>query len=146
MIRPFAEHDRQYFCARCHDFYHSDAVMHPIPDEYIARTFDEVISGSPYAQGYIAEAAGKRAGYLLVSLTYSNGAGGLVVWVEEAFVEPSMRGKGVGKELFSFLPQQYPHAKRFRLEVTHTNEGAIRLYHKLGYEDFDYLQMVCDRP
>lgn len=42
-------------------FYDSDAVLNPVPDAYFQRTFDVLMAGSPYAEGYIIEQDGKTA-------------------------------------------------------------------------------------
>ena len=45
-----------------------------------------------------------------------------------------MPGKGCRTQFFEWLfDDEYPEAKRFRLEVTKSNEGAVRLYEKLGF-------------
>ena len=35
-------------------------------------------------------------------------------------------------------------AKRFRLDVTADNEGAIRLYERMGFSELEYKPMVID--
>jgi ribosomal protein S18 acetylase RimI-like enzyme len=85
------------------------------------------------------------AGYALISLTWSNEAGGISVLLEEAFIAPEYQGQGLGTAFLDFIEREYKDsAKRLRLEVTHSNIRAIRLYEKKGYERFDYLQMVKD--
>lgn len=39
------------------------------------------------------------------------------------------------RRLLPGMEQEYPDAKRFRLEATYSNERAISLYRKLGYEN-----------
>lgn len=53
MIRELKEQDKEQFISMVDAFYHSEAVLHSIPKEYILNTFNEVISGSPYAKAYI---------------------------------------------------------------------------------------------
>ena len=38
-----------------------------------------------------------------------------------------------------------PGVRRFRLEVTRSNEKAVRLYERLGFTFLDYDQMILDR-
>ena len=38
-----------------------------------------------------------------------------------------------------------PEVRRFRLEVTRSNEKAVRLYERLGFTFLDYDQMILDR-
>ena len=145
MIRQFVEADREMFLDMAREFYHSPAVDHAVPEENFVRTFDAVLGGSPYAKGVMLEKDGVPAGYALLSLTYSNEAGGLCVLVEEVYVREQFRGCGLGKEFFAWTEARYPEARRFRLEVTPSNERAAALYRRLGYERLDYLVMVKDR-
>ena len=48
-------------------------------------------------------------------------------------------------EIMAWLEREYPAARRFRLEVTQINQGAIRLYEKSGYQYLRYDQMVLDK-
>ena len=43
MIRRITAADREIYLQMAHDFYHSEAVLHPVPDEYLARSFDEMM-------------------------------------------------------------------------------------------------------
>lgn len=81
-------------------------------------------------------------GYFLIAITWSNEAGGMVIWLEELFFKETSRGKGYGTQVFAWVEKEYPNAKRFRLEVTEENERAIALYKKLGYRELPYCQMI----
>lgn len=143
MIRKIQPKDREAFIALGRAFYHSEAVLSPIPEEHFARTFDEVLSGNPYADALMVEWEGQAVGYAILALTWSNEAGGMVLWLEELYILPDFQGRGLGKEFFAYVEEQYAQkALRFRLEVTEDNTGAIRLYNKLGYQDFNYRQMI----
>lgn len=144
MIRPVEQKDRQIFVSMIEQFYHSSAVLHPIPSTHGEGTFEELMKDSPYLKAYLFEVDGQPAGYGLLSLTYSNEAGGLAVWVEEVLILEEFRGQGLGSKFFAFLREEFSNAKRFRLEVTRSNHRAAKLYAALGYEELDYLQMVLD--
>lgn len=145
MIRSIRKEDRAFYVAMAQAFYASDAVLSPIPLANIEKTFDLLMKGTPYAEAFIFEKDGKAAGYALLARTWSQEAGGEAVWVEEIMVLPEYRGMGLGKEFFAFLEENYPDARRFRLEVEDENEGAVRLYRSLGFSWFDYKQMKKDR-
>lgn len=139
MIRPFRNSDRPAVLEMMRSFYKSPAVDHSVPESYFNKTFDTILSGSPYAEGWLMEQEGKSAGYALIAKTYSNEAGGLVVWLEELFVTEKFRGLGLGTQLIQFLEGQYrDKAARFRLEVTDSNICAQNLYKKLGYAPLLY--------
>lgn len=145
MIREIRKDDREIFIDMVKDFYSSKAVLHDIPCDFINKTYNEVISGSPYAKAYIIEADHETAGYCLISLTYSNEAGGLVVWVEELYILNKYRGLGLGSEFLDFIQTEFSgKAKRIRLEISRNNQLVGRLYLRKGYKSLEYLQMVYD--
>ncbi|MBR2634159.1 MAG: GNAT family N-acetyltransferase [Clostridia bacterium] len=141
-LRKPNEADREFYLSCCLSFYHSDAVLFSIPEAHMKKTFDLLLQENPYAEGFILEAGGERAGYALLAKTWSQEAGGLTVWLEEFYVLPEKRGGGIGSAFLSLLEQRFSGtAKRFRLEVEDENEGAVRLYQKFGFEFFPYKQM-----
>lgn len=145
MFRPIAPPDRDTVIALMKGFYHSPAVLHPVPEENFAKTVDLVLAGSPYADAYLFEVDGKAAGYALTAKTHSNEAGGLVLWLEEAYILPAFRGRGLGGAFLEFLAKDYPEEiARIRLEVSDGNEGAVRLYRRAGFKELDYRQMFLD--
>jgi GNAT superfamily N-acetyltransferase len=145
MIRELKKEDKDAFVTMARDFYDSAAVLHNIPLENILNTYNAVVSGSPYVKAYIIEDHGETAGYGLVSLTYSNEAGGLVVWIEELYIIQRFRGLGLGSEFLDFIQGKYStEAKRFRLEIAKSNLSVRRLYLKKGFTLLEYMQMVHD--
>lgn len=142
MIRTFHPEDREAFVQMADEFYHSSAVLHAVPKEHFEKTFDQLVDGTPYLIGLMLVKDGRDAGYALLQMTWSNEAGGLCCWVDELYVRPEFQGQGLGRELFAYAERALPEVKRFRLEVTDVNEGAVRLYRRLGYRDMDYLQMI----
>lgn len=143
MVRPMQPSDRAAFVDMAKAFYASDAVLHAVPDWHFDKTFDEVMAQSPYVRGYIICRDEQIAGYALLALTYSNEAGGLVVWFEELFVLPAFQGQGLGREAFAYVEATFEgKAARLRLEVEPDNVRAQALYRQLGYEGLPYSQMV----
>lgn len=143
MIRKVERADKEIFCGLVDEFYHTDAVLYPIPREHIETTFEEITTSDTYAEGYLFEYKNEVAGYALVAKSFSQEAGGRVMWLEEVYIRPGFQGKGIGKKFFDFMEAKLDHKlKRLRLEVEYTNERAIKLYERLGYEVLDYKQMV----
>lgn len=146
MIRKLTPADRDVYLRFTEAFYASDAVMTPIPLAFRERTFDELMRSDTYASGYLLEADGQPVGYALTAKTFSQEAGGMVIWIEELFVLPEYRSHGLGSEFFTYLMEvAEPDAARFRLEVEEENEGAVRLYCRRGFERLPYDSMVIDR-
>lgn len=145
MIRKIKPEDRAVYIAMSKEFYSSDAVQHVVPEMHFSDTFDELMRSDTYTVSYIMEVNHKTAGYALLAKTFSQEAGGMVIWLDELYVRPSYRNCGLGHEFFAFLKNHIrPHIKRIRLEVEDDNRKAISLYKRMGFEDLPYSQMIKD--
>ena len=128
------------------EFYHSDAVLKPVPDSYFENTLKECLRSDEYLLCYILEWEENAAGYALLSKSYSPEAGGPVLWVEEIYIRPDFRAHRIGSDFLASLCQKPPAGvRRIRLEVEADNTRAIQLYKRLGFQFLPYLQMVLDK-
>ena len=142
MIRKMVPDDKGKYIAMSKEFYLSDAVLHDIPEDNFRKTFDVIISDSPYADGYVFDCEGDVAGYALLSFTYSNEAGGLVLLIEEVYILPEYQGMGLGREFLAFVEKTYrSEVALIRLEVEKSNKKALQLYKKVGFTNVDYIQL-----
>ena len=147
MIRKMRSEDKKTYMEMAREFYHSDAVLHPVPDTYFERTADEALRSDVYAEIFLFECENEAAGYGLIAKTYSQEAGGMVWWIEEVYVREAFRSKGIGREFFAYLDKVKGSAvTMMRLEVEEDNTRAVALYKKLGYKPLEYAQMIKDAP
>ena len=137
-----AEH-KQDFLDMSREFYASDAVLSPVPDDFHLRALDELLKSDRYIQCYIFRKDNETAGYALLAKSYSREAGGEMLWIDEIYIRPSFRGMGAAKMFFDFIHTEFSPA-RFRLEVEKDNARAIALYEKKGYSALPYVQMIRD--
>lgn len=142
-VKKMIREDRDFFLEKCKDFYDSPIVDHKIDESYFLRTFDELITRDTYLLGYIIYWNNTKIGYALLSKMFSTEVADLIFWIEELYVDEEYRSLGVGKHFFEWLEENHP-AIRYRLDVTESNKGAIKLYKKLGYTSLDYLQFCKD--
>lgn len=140
MIRKVTERDREIYLALAKEFYSSPAVSHTLPDEHFSRTFDEAMRSDDYVGLFMLIADGEVCGYAATAKTFTQEAGGTVIWLEELYVRPAFRSHGLGREFFAFMERELP-AARYRLEVESGNERAKALYARLGYKQMPYEQM-----
>ena len=82
----------------------------------------------------IAEWDGKPVGFTLWFYTYSTFQGRHGIWLEDLFVDPSMRGKGIGKALLVNLARRCvaEGLGRFEWWVLDWNEPSIEFYKSQG--------------
>lgn len=126
-------------------FYQSDAVDHPVPTKTLERTFQAVANPQePSIQGYLLKENQEIIGFCYLTSFYCCEVGGTCVMIEEIYIKDQFQGKGYGTKTMELIQTLYPKAKRFRLEVTDANKGAIKLYEKQGYSFLSYKQMILD--
>jgi GNAT superfamily N-acetyltransferase len=82
----------------------------------------------------IAEWQGEPVGFALWFYTYSTFQGRQGIWLEDLFVDPSLRGKGIGKALLVNLAQRCvaEGLGRFEWWVLDWNEPSIDFYKAQG--------------
>ena len=145
-FRDITPEDYHLILPMAEDFYQGDAVLHPVDREILERTFrDAAAPGEELLRGLVILSDGQPAGYLYITQCYSAEVGGRCVFLEEIYLLPAFRGKGLGREILSWIKAQYPSARRFRLEVNKANSPAVRLYQHAGFDYLPYDQMVIDK-
>lgn len=144
MLKRLAAGDFDDYLALSREFYASEATDHPVPEEHFRRTFSETVGGSPLARGWmIRDEGGRPVGYLLASITWSNEFGGRVAWMEELYLRPETRGRGMGRKVIELVMEELKEIDKvagFRLEVTPANKSISDLYKRMGFEPTPYDQ------
>lgn len=111
-------------------------------DQAVATEADlrETLFGPrPYAEVVIAELEGESVGFALFFHNYSTWLGRPGLYLEDIYVRPHARGRGVGKRLFTYLIDLARERRCGRMEwvVLDWNEPAIRFYESLGAKGMD---------
>lgn len=145
MIRKIELEDKAAYIAMSKEFYSSEAVHQAVPEKHFSDTFRELMRSDTYTTAYILETNHETAGYALLAKTFSQEAGGMVIWLDELYVRPAYRNCGLGHEFFTYLRnKKSPEIKRIRLEVEADNTKAISLYKRMGFDYLPYSQMIND--
>lgn len=86
---------------------------------------------------WLAIAEGSVAGYAMGTWGFSTEQGGRFLLLDELFVLPAHRGKGVARATLAFVEEEAGRsgAGAVRLEVAEGNDAARELYRKAGYAD-----------
>lgn len=109
------------------------------PDAVIATEADLLRHGfgeNPYYQCLMAEWDGEPAGFALYFYDYSTWLGRPGLYLEDVFVDPPLRGRGVGKALLQRLAAIAVEngCARMKWEVLDWNTPAIEFYRAMGAE------------
>jgi ribosomal protein S18 acetylase RimI-like enzyme len=93
-------------------------------------------AGDPLGLGWLVRRAGEIVGYAVVTLGFSIESGGRDGFIDELYVVPPMRGRGIGAEVLALVERE-ARARglaRLYLEVAHGNR-ALALYRRAGFID-----------
>ena len=140
MIRNIQERDREEVLSMMRTFYASDAVWSNGSDEIFAADVNACLSDSPYLEGYVFEGDSVLQGYAMVAKSFSTEFGKPCMWLEDIYVAPEFRDRGIGSAFMSYIQNKYPDAI-FRLEVEPENERAVHVYEKCGFVVIPYMEM-----
>ena len=90
----------------------------------------------PLFQVTIAEWDGEAVGFAFWFFAYSTWRGQPTLYLEDLFVRPEARGRGIGKETMRFLARTAldTGCGRFVWQVLDWNEPSIQFYESLGGE------------
>jgi len=90
----------------------------------------------PLFQVTIAEWDGEAVGFAFWFFAYSTWRGQPTLYLEDLFVRPEARGRGIGKEMMRFLARTAleTNCGRFVWQVLDWNEPSIQFYESLGAE------------
>jgi len=113
-------------------------------EEILERT---LFNDNPVAEVIIAEWAGKPAGFALFFPNYSTFLARPGIYLEDLYVHPEFRDKGIGKSLLACLARMAVERSCGRLDwsVLDWNEPAINFYESLGaYGLDDWVQYRLD--
>ncbi|HEU0034115.1 MAG TPA: GNAT family N-acetyltransferase [Kofleriaceae bacterium] len=132
-IRFATAHD----CAAILDFIRQLAAYEKLAHEVVAdvaalRT--TLFGVRPAAEVLLAETGGAAVGFALFFQSYSTFLAKPGLYLEDLFVIPSARGRGVGGALMSALARiaVQRHYGRFEWSVLDWNEPALKFYATLG--------------
>lgn len=94
-----------------------------------------ILEGSPHGVVYLIGPGRAPIGYIVISFGWSVEFGGLDGYVDEFYIRPGVRGRGIGTEVMISLPKALAGAglKALHLEVRRDNEKARKLYEKLRF-------------
>jgi GNAT superfamily N-acetyltransferase len=105
----------------------------PLSEEFISRMSRLVETGD--AEILAARKDGRAVGVLVLAFRPNVSLGGLFASIEELFVEPDERRRGVGGKLLEAVEERCRRRGVSYVEVHAEEDGAMVFYEKLGYEE-----------
>jgi len=143
-IRPATKDDAYLLKTLIHELadYDKLAAETIVTEEDVLR---DGFGAHPKFRALIAEWDGQVAGYALFFEFYSSFQGRAGLFLEDIFVRPPLRKKGIGTELLAAVAKIAWEEEYYclRWEVLDWNKPAIEFYKQLGAEFLDEWRSVC---
>jgi len=114
--------------------FHDEFGLEQDPDSR-ASALAPLLGGSPYGAAYLLGPRKAPVGYLVVTFGWGIELGGMEAWIDEIYVRPNVRGRGIATEVLAAIARVLRGAgvKVIHLEVARDDAAAIRLYQRSGF-------------
>ena len=109
----------------------------PLASERLAHAVDGLLADPTRGRILVAREEGEAVGVAWVSFTWSLEHGGRTAWLEELYVVPARRGRGLGTTLVEAVAELARGAgcAAIDLEVEESHARAARLYERTGFSE-----------
>jgi len=123
--------------------FHAEEDLETSPDQRRAG-IAPLLEGIPYGAVYIIGPTRAPIGYIVVTFGWSVEFGGMDGFVDELYIRPPVRGRGLASEVLIELPKTLAQAgiKALHLEVDRNNEQAQRLYQRTRFQPRDKYMLM----
>jgi len=133
-FRTFGPDDQPDIERMITGLYTDDPSTEGMTVEKIRRTIEELAQHPEKGTIVIFETDRAVVGYSLVVHFWSNEYGGTIEVIDELYIRPEWRGKGIASAFLQHLVATAGRSvKGFQLEVTPRNERARALYIRHGF-------------
>jgi GNAT superfamily N-acetyltransferase len=116
----------------------------------VASSIRALLGESPLGRVWLIEADAHPVGYVAMCFGYSIEFSGRDAFIDEMFVAPEHRAKGIGKAALSLVKSESASlgVKVLHLEVARTNKQARRVYASAGFKPREqfFLMSAETRP
>jgi ribosomal protein S18 acetylase RimI-like enzyme len=133
-FRSFGDHDLPDLEEMIFALYREDAYGEVMSCQKIQYTVQELLKHPE--KGTITMSCLNEAivGYAIVIYCWSNEYGGDIASIDEFYIKPSWRGKGIGTSFLQYIgTMKAGYVKGLQVEVTPMNERAFAYYSRQGF-------------
>ncbi len=133
-FRKYAGKDYSDVVTMIFALYEEDPVGVPITEDRISRTIVELAEKPDKGDIFLFLFDGQIAGYSISINCWSNEHGGDVRVIDEIYVLPPFRHRGIASAFLDFvLSELDTTGTMLQLEVTPTNQRALNYYKRKGF-------------
>ncbi|UWR05903.1 N-acetyltransferase [Ruegeria sp. B32] len=126
--------------------FHAEAGIEQDPDQR-RDALMPILEGIPHGCIYLIGPSRAPLGYIILTFGWSVEFGGMDGFVDEIYIRPAIRGRGIATEVLLDLPKALAGAglTALHLEVDRTNEAAQKLYLRTGFKPRDRYMLMSKK-
>lgn len=126
--------------------FHAEAGIKQDPDQR-RDALTPLLEGIPHGCIYLIGPSRAPLGYIILTFGWSVEFGGMDGFVDEIYIRPAIRGRGIATEVLLDLPKALAGAglTALHLEVDRTNEAAQKLYLRTGFKPRDRYMLMSKK-
>lgn len=130
---PVQEDQFDIFFSLIEELADFEALARP-NEEAKSRLKEDICGDHPRIKAYLIEFDGKHCGYVITFHSYSSFLAKPTLYLEDIYIQPEYRGKGIGKSIMNMLVHNALEQGCGRMEwvVLDWNTSAQEFYHGLG--------------
>ncbi|GGH19555.1 Ribosomal protein S18 acetylase RimI [Cribrihabitans marinus] len=113
-------------------------------DEERRAAVAPLLDGIPHGCVYLIGPARAPLGYVVITFGWSVEFGGMDAFVDEIYIRPAIRRRGIAGEVLTELPKALARGgiKALHLEVDGDDTSAQRLYQRAGFQGRDRYMLM----
>jgi ribosomal protein S18 acetylase RimI-like enzyme len=136
-VRPATGEDAEPLLPLIRDYYAEET--YPFDESASREALLGLLEHPEKGRVWLALRGGRIVGYVVLTLGWSLEYRGLDAFVDELYVSPPDRGRGVGRKALDVLLQACRElgVKALHLEVERDKPEALALYRRVGFEDHE---------
>ncbi len=135
-MRPVAPSEASELLALMSAMQMDDGWQVPFDRDAAHEAVEGLLQNPTYGLAWFIEVDAHPVGYIVMSFDYSLEFGGRNAWIDEFFIQPDARGRGLGAKVLEFFDHaaREAGARAVHLGVSPGNR-AINLYRRHGFRD-----------
>ncbi|MFI5056652.1 MAG: GNAT family N-acetyltransferase [Candidatus Acidiferrales bacterium] len=138
-FRPAAKGDEADLLRMMRSLAEQEPGAYYFDEPAVRSVLRQFLADPSLGRAWIFSDATTIAGYIVLTLGYSFEYHGRDAFVDELYVEPQYRRRGIGREAMKFVEAEARTmgVTALHLEVDEGNDPALELYRRSGYVDHD---------
>jgi ribosomal protein S18 acetylase RimI-like enzyme len=104
----------------------------PLDDDHRVQALAPLLDGSPYGAVWLMGPSRAPIGYIILTFGWSVEFGGMDGFVDELYVRPAVRRRGIATEVLEQLPKTLAETglRALHLEVREDDDQTVKMYRR----------------